>query len=220
MSWILLTAIPMLSSSSLFLCVCQCLTSCYMIYILTDLSDASDSPEELLELKSKKHSTVRIARHTVQAQAGEKDTALSQLQQEIVLFLAGLDMSTCLALANVDDSSMTEEAVSWTSVKLLRFYLPFSDMKTCIYLGKFIPRFCFNNVLYVCYLDREIPTTSDTVSSELQWSPHSRDVLWTAARLGVIPTGHRYAENVVRLVTHVLWLQESRSLKWDQNARS
>ncbi|KAF4526766.1 hypothetical protein B566_EDAN012304, partial [Ephemera danica] len=105
-----------------------------------DQSEGADSPEELLELRLKKQTTKSIVRHTVQAEAGEKDTALSQLQQEILIFLASLDMSTCLALANVDDSEMAEQAVSWTSSKLLRFYLPFSDMKVSIYLELFLPR--------------------------------------------------------------------------------
>jgi len=89
----------------------------------------------LVELQSRKHSKIRVSRRNNQAQAGEKDTALATLQREILLFLAQLDSPTCLSVIRVEDSQIAEEAISWTSKRLLKFDLPFAELKPSIYLG-------------------------------------------------------------------------------------
>ncbi|XP_065336911.1 DNA-dependent protein kinase catalytic subunit-like [Cloeon dipterum] len=107
-----------------------------------DQSDSSDAPVELVELQSRKHTMNRVARRNTQTEAGERDSALANLQRKILLFLAQLDTQTCLSLIRVEDSQIAEEAVSWTTLKLLKLDLPFSEMKPPIFLDDFLPRIC------------------------------------------------------------------------------
>lgn len=117
-----------MSSGWIKLFVFQCIS--------LDQGDGSDLPVELVELQSKKHVKFRVARRAVQSQAGERDSELSQLQRDILMFLTQLDTQTCLALVNLQDTQVAQQAVAWTSTKLLEFNVPFHDVKPIIYLGK------------------------------------------------------------------------------------
>ncbi|XP_059489779.1 DNA-dependent protein kinase catalytic subunit-like isoform X2 [Neocloeon triangulifer] len=107
-----------------------------------DQSDSSDAPVELVELQSKKHSVIRVSRRNNQTEAGEKDSALASLQRKILIFLAQLDSPTCLSLLKVDDFKIAEEAISWTTLKLLKLDLPFAEMKPSIFIDDFLPQIC------------------------------------------------------------------------------
>lgn len=101
----------------------------------SDHTDSSDAPVELVELQSRKNTKIRVSRRCNEAQAGEKDTALASLQRQILLFLAQLDSPTCMTVVKVDETQIAEEAISWSTKKVLKFDLPFAEMKPSIYLG-------------------------------------------------------------------------------------
>jgi hypothetical protein len=102
---------------------------------LSDHTDSSDAPVELVELQSRRHTKIRVPRRCNEAQAGEKDTALASLQRQILLFLAQLDSPTCMTVVKVEETQIAEEAISWSTKKVLKFDLPFAEMKPSIYLG-------------------------------------------------------------------------------------
>jgi hypothetical protein len=102
---------------------------------IPDHTDSSDAPVELVELQSRRHTKIRVPRRCNEAQAGEKDTALASLQRQILLFLAQLDSPTCMTVVKVEETQIAEEAISWNTKKVLKFDLPFAEMKPSIYLG-------------------------------------------------------------------------------------
>jgi hypothetical protein len=107
----------------------------FQFKIILDQTDSSDAPVELVELRSQRNVTLRVSRRCTETQAGEKYSALATLQRQILLFVAQLDSPTCLSVIKVEDTHIADEAITWSTKKLLKLDLPFAGMKPSIYLG-------------------------------------------------------------------------------------
>ncbi|XP_052131205.1 DNA-dependent protein kinase catalytic subunit isoform X2 [Frankliniella occidentalis] len=84
----------------------------------------------LQEQKKKKLWKYKVNSHS--------DTELVKLQKEVVVFLSTLDSSVCLSL--LDGSEDRVGVTAWQKERLLKFPMPFQDMKVDISLDDLLPR--------------------------------------------------------------------------------
>lgn len=78
--------------------------------------------------RKKQHEKLR------KAYARSSNSELSRLQEMIVSFLGEIDSDLCLSVFQ------SQEHVCWEATELLKFDIPFVDMKVRIYLGKVFTR--------------------------------------------------------------------------------
>ncbi|KAK3917413.1 DNA-dependent protein kinase catalytic subunit [Frankliniella fusca] len=83
------------------------------------------------------------------------DTELVQLQKEVVVFLSTLDSTSCLSL--LDGSEERVGVTAWQKERLLKFPMPFADMKVDISLDDLLPRLAY---LAVNCSDRQTKTAA------------------------------------------------------------